>query len=42
MVTQSPEDPDAVPVCAFCRSRERLLAGRAGRHALPLVEVVRR
>jgi uncharacterized protein (TIGR00269 family) len=42
MVTQSPEDPDAVPVCAFCRSRERLLAGKAGRHALPLVEVVRR
>jgi uncharacterized protein (TIGR00269 family) len=40
MVTQSPEDPDTVPVCAFCRSRERLLGANAGRHALPLVEVV--
>jgi len=42
MVTQSPEDPDAVPVCAFCRSRERLLGPDAARHALPLVEVVGR
>lgn len=40
MVTQAPEDPDAVPVCAFCRSRERLLGAGASRHALPLVEVV--
>jgi tRNA-5-methyluridine54 2-sulfurtransferase len=40
MVTQAPEDPAAVPVCAFCRSRERLLGSGAGRQALPLVEVV--
>ena len=42
MVTQSPEDPDTVPVCAFCRSRERLLGGAAARRPLPLVEVVSR
>jgi len=42
MVTQAPEDPDAVPVCAFCRSRERLLDAR-GRHAdLPVVEAATR
>src|SRR5919202_5904678 len=42
MVTQAPEDPDAVPVCAFCRSRERLLGAR-GRHAdLPVVEAASR
>lgn len=40
MVTQAPEDPDAVPVCAFCRSRQRLLGAEASRQALPLVEVV--
>jgi tRNA-5-methyluridine54 2-sulfurtransferase len=40
MVTQAPEDPDAVSVCAFCRSRQRLLGAGANRQALPLVEVV--
>jgi tRNA-5-methyluridine54 2-sulfurtransferase len=40
MVTQAPEDPGAVAVCAFCRSRERLLGARGREHALPLVEVV--
>jgi uncharacterized protein (TIGR00269 family) len=40
MVTQAPEDLDAVPVCAFCRSRQRLLGAEASRQALPLVEVV--
>jgi uncharacterized protein (TIGR00269 family) len=40
MVTQAPEDPDAVSVCAFCRSRQRLLGAGASRQALPLVEVV--
>jgi tRNA-5-methyluridine54 2-sulfurtransferase len=39
MVTQAPDDPEETPVCAFCRSRERLLAARAGRRALPVVEV---
>jgi uncharacterized protein (TIGR00269 family) len=40
MVTQAPDDPGTVPVCAFCRSRERLLGAGAARRALPLVEVV--
>ncbi|HZD71206.1 MAG TPA: ATP-binding protein [Actinomycetes bacterium] len=39
MVTQAPEDPGEVPVCAFCRSRQRLLAARGGARAMPLVEV---
>jgi uncharacterized protein (TIGR00269 family) len=42
MVTQAPEDPDAVAVCAFCRSRERLLGAKAGGRSLPVVEVVAR
>ena len=42
MVTQAPEDPGAVPVCAFCRSRERLLGAKASERALPLVKVVAR
>jgi hypothetical protein len=25
MVTQAPEDPDEAPVCAFCRTRARLV-----------------
>jgi hypothetical protein len=25
MVTQAPEDPDEPPVCAFCRTRARLV-----------------
>jgi len=41
MVTQVPGDPEVVPVCAFCRSRERLLRAKAGERALPLVEVAR-
>jgi tRNA-5-methyluridine54 2-sulfurtransferase len=39
MVTQAPREPDEVPVCAFCRSRERLLAAKVGGRALPVVEV---
>ena len=39
MVTPLPDDPGEAPVCAFCRSRERLLGARARQRALPLVEV---
>jgi len=39
MVTQLPEDPDQAPVCAFCRSRERLLGAKARERALPVVRV---
>jgi uncharacterized protein (TIGR00269 family) len=42
MVTQTPEDPGAVAVCAFCRSRDRLLGAKAGGRSLPVVEVVAR
>jgi tRNA-5-methyluridine54 2-sulfurtransferase len=47
MVTQAPDDPSEAPVCAFCRTRARLVgeagagsprpAGPAGRRALPVV-----
>jgi uncharacterized protein (TIGR00269 family) len=37
MTTQAPEDPAQAPVCAFCRSRARLLGAKAGRGALPVV-----
>jgi uncharacterized protein (TIGR00269 family) len=37
MTTQAPENPTEAPVCAFCRSRERLLGARGGRRALPVV-----
>jgi hypothetical protein len=33
MVTQAPDDPAEEPVCAFCRSKARLVK------ALPVVEV---
>jgi uncharacterized protein (TIGR00269 family) len=33
MVTQAPEHPEEVPVCAFCRSRERLLGAKARERA---------
>jgi uncharacterized protein (TIGR00269 family) len=39
MVTQAPEDPQETPVCAFCRSRERVLGSRTRERALPVVEV---
>ena len=43
MVTQAPHDPAEVPVCAFCRARERLLARPGERRprprGLPIVEV---
>ncbi len=39
MVTQAPEDADEAPVCAFCRSRGRLLGAKARERALPVVEV---
>jgi uncharacterized protein (TIGR00269 family) len=37
MVTQQPDDPDEAPVCAFCRTRARLVAPE---RALPLVQPV--
>ena len=38
MVTQAPADPSEAPVCAFCRTRARLVGGTAaGRSALPVV-----
>jgi tRNA-5-methyluridine54 2-sulfurtransferase len=39
MTTQAPEDPDAPAVCAFCRSRQRLLGAKARGRSLPVVEV---
>jgi uncharacterized protein (TIGR00269 family) len=39
MVTPLPEEPEEAPVCAFCRSRERLLGARARERALPVVQV---
>ncbi len=38
MVTQVPEDPREAPVCAFCRSRERVLGSKARERALPVAE----
>jgi tRNA-5-methyluridine54 2-sulfurtransferase len=39
MVTQAPDDPSEAPVCAFCRTRARLVgeAGAERRRALPVV-----
>jgi uncharacterized protein (TIGR00269 family) len=37
MVTQAPKDPDEPPVCAFCRSRARLV--ERGAKPLPIAEV---
>jgi uncharacterized protein (TIGR00269 family) len=38
MVTQAPDDPAEAPVCAFCRTRARLVGEAAsGGRALPLV-----
>jgi uncharacterized protein (TIGR00269 family) len=40
MVTQAPDDPAEEPVCAFCRTRARLVGDAAtgqGRRGLPLV-----
>jgi uncharacterized protein (TIGR00269 family) len=37
MVTQAPEDPGEAPVCAFCRTRARLVDG--GAKPLPIAEV---
>ena len=39
MTTQAPEDPEAPAVCAFCRSRQRLLGAKARGRSLPVVEV---
>jgi uncharacterized protein (TIGR00269 family) len=36
MVTQAPEDPDAEPVCAFCRTRARLVGEAAKELTLPV------
>jgi uncharacterized protein (TIGR00269 family) len=38
MVTQAPEDTREAPVCAFCRSRERVLGSKARERALPVAQ----